>query len=321
MEIFLRLRAKNAKNLLRRWFNTAYRNIYISSPVKLSTRNEQLVVNSDNQSSIPIEDINSIVIEDLSTSITCHALHKCTENNVAVYLCNNKHLPSAIVLPLNQYHRQLKILQNQINISKPTKKRLWQQIIKQKIKNQGECLKILEKENFHKLLELSKLVNSGDTENIESTAAIYYFKSLFGNKFIRSEENIINSALNYGYAIIRGHIARSLIAHGFEPCLGIFHCNQLNNFNLADDLIEPFRPMVDLYVAQNILNSNDAVFERKHKLGLYNLVSYSIFSGSEKHSLTYAIERLVKSLFGCYLGLNEQILLPELIPLRIHEYE
>lgn len=295
--------------------------MFISTPVKLSTKNEQLVITNEQETMIPIEDINSIVIDELSIVITGHALQKCTESNVAVFLCNSKHLPSTIALPLNNYHRQLKILQQQTDVSKPIQKKIWQQIIKKKIYNQAMCLRISNRDGSDKLFKMVDWVMSGDTNNTEAVAAAYYFKALFGDDYTRSDECLINAGLNYGYAIIRGLIARSLVAHGFEPCIGIFHKNQLNNFNLADDLIEPFRPLVDLYVSQNFTNYDSLGLNREHKLGLYNLVSFSVISGNEKHSTSYAIERLVSSLYNCYSKLNDKLILPTLMPLELHEYE
>lgn len=136
---------------------------------------------------------------------------------------------------------------------KPLQKRLWQQVVIQKIRNQALCLQLLELDGHEELLRMCKEVQSGDRTHVEAKAAAYYFRCMYGLGFSRGNDHIINSALNYGYAIIRGMIARSIICYGLEPSIGIFHHSELNNYNLADDMIEPFRPLVDLYVSSHFV--------------------------------------------------------------------
>ena len=165
---------------------------------------------------------------------------------------------------------------------------------------------------------LAKTVISDDGKNVEARAAALYFKALFGNGFVRGEENGINAALNYGYAIVRGYIARMLANCGFEPCIGIHHSSELNNFNLADDLIEPFRPLVDMFVYQKI-GSED--FDLAEKREICNILNYEMISGGERHSAAYAVERLVHSLERCFEDKTEELVLPRLCELKRHEYE
>ena len=143
---------------------------------------------------------------------------------------------------------------------------------------------------------------------------------LFGKSFSRGQESAINAALNYGYAILRGYIARIIANYGYEPSIGIHHHSELNPYNLADDLIEPFRPLVDLFVFQNMLESEFTTKEKHELCGILNL---DILSGGECHSVAYAVERMVQSMERCFAEdrADETMLLPELKQLTLHEYE
>ena len=185
-----------------------------------------------------------------------------------------KHLPNGILIPFNNHSRLLKMVNIQLNATKPFKNRLWQQIVQTKVINQGKVLEYIGNERCKELFYLSALVVSGDKDNIESTAANIYFKELFSKKFTRRHENPINGALNYGYSIIRGAVARSLTMYGFLPVIGIHHHNELNQFNLADDLMEVYRPIVDYWVYKNI--NIDSKIDPKTKVKLYNLLNYRI---------------------------------------------
>lgn len=297
-----------------------YRSIVISSPVTISVKNEQLVIEGENKGTIPIEDIRTLMIESRSSLITTYALSALSEAGVCVYFCDEKHLPCAVLQPVGRYFRQRKQILLQLEQSKPHLKRMWKDIVICKIKNQTKCLEEcgVDKEFTQKVGRLSTLVQSGDTGNVEGQAAALYFKYLFGNGFSRGDENEINAALNYGYAIVRGYIARILADHGFESCLGIHHRSELNNYNLADDLIEPFRPLVDLFVFQNMPEKS---FTSTNKRELCNILNYEMISGGEHHSAAYSIERLIHSLERCFSSEDDSLLLPSIEKLKRHEYE
>ncbi|MGB4660961.1 MAG: type II CRISPR-associated endonuclease Cas1, partial [Mobilitalea sp.] len=168
-------------------------------------------------------------------------------------------------------------IKQQLDLSKPQKKRLWQQIVKMKIHNQGLCYEMVGGDSSY-LYSLEKKVNSGDSTNLEATAATYYFKALYGYRFKRGDENLINSCLNYGYTIIRGIIARCIVCHGLEPSFGLFHKNELNSFNLVDDFIEPLRPFVDYFITSKFIVKNN---EEIYDINDYNLLPFhkkTIFS-------------------------------------------
>ena len=166
---------------------------------------------------------------------------------------------------------------------------------------------------------IKKGITSGDSKNVEAKAAAYYFKSIFGNDFNRNKECIENAALNYGYSIVRGMIARTLIMYGFEPSLGIFHHNQLNNFNLADDFIECFRPVVDLYV----INTVDFRMKRltpEEKQKIYNVMNCLVLIDGKKFNIQGAIEYMIKS-YSTSMNKKENLIkLPYLIKLEEYRY-
>jgi len=284
----------------------------------------QLIISAEKEHSIPVEDIRTLMIESRSVLLSSYVLTALSEAGVCVYFCDEKHLPCAVLQPFARYSRQRKQLMLQLSQSKPTVKQLWQQITVAKIRNQGRCLALSsgKEEQKETVFRLAEQVKSGDADNTEARAAAIYFRALFGSSFSRSEESTTNAALNYGYAVIRGYIARKLADFGFEPCLGIHHCSELNNFNLADDLIEPFRPLVDLFVFTNISEKEDTLSSAvKHELA--NILNYEVLSGEEHHSCAYAIERLIHSLERCFdhEGKEDGLCLPILEGLQRHTYE
>lgn len=298
-----------------------YRSIVITSSVRISVKNSQLIIEGEAKGSIPIEDIRTLILESRSSSVSSYALSALSEAGVCVYLCDEKHLPCGVIMPFGRYTRQRKRIMSQLEQSKPHLKRLWQSIVIGKIKNQAKCLELcgVAPEYYNKVGSLTAKVQSGDPSNAEGRAAALYFRYLFGNGFSRGDDNGINAALNYGYAIIRGYIARLLADCGFEPCIGIHHRSELNNFNLADDLIEPFRPLVDLYVFQNLpideLTSSD-------KREICNILNYELVSGGAHHSAAYAIERMIHSLEREFDSEDpDGLVLPTIECLKRHEYE
>ena len=276
-----------------------FRNIKIDSHVKLSIKNQQLNIETDIARQIPLEDINCIIIENQTVTVSAYLLQKMADMGIAVYVCDEKHLPNAVLLPMVRHSRHFKILKYQIEAGKPLQKRLWQQIVVRKIRNQALCLAYLDLDGSEELMKMCKEVQSGDRTHVEAKAAAFYFKSLYGLGFSRGNDHVINSALNYGYAIVRGLIARSIVCYGLEPSIGVFHHSELNNFNLADDMIEPFRPLVDLYVAQN----------------------YDMDMKGEKRIISNCIDMLVASYSGALQGKRSDLELPELMQLQVHSYE
>ncbi|MBM7109707.1 CRISPR-associated endonuclease Cas1 [Brevibacillus laterosporus] len=286
----------------------------------MSIRLNQLVVKQEEEVTIPLEDIASIVVEENQVVLTAALLSKCSEYGIGLYTCDEKHLPNGVLLPFQSHSRQLRVLETQYNLSKPFKKRVWQKIIKTKIMNQALCLSYLDKTGESELLAIRNTVDSGDSTNREAYAAKVYFQHLFGKRFIRREDHIINHSLNYGYSILRGNVARVLVQYGFFPCLGIDHHNENNAFNLADDFMEVFRPLVDLFVVIHF--HEEMEFTPKWRAGLYNVVNHQVELEGERYSCNRAIEEMIKSyVTACRTNMYERLSTPTLLPLKIHSYE
>lgn len=297
-----------------------FRSIFIANPAHLFARQNQLVIRQEQEVSVPMEDISGLLIESRAVTITAAALQLLAFHGVTVYFCDETHLPAAITLPIDRGCRQLKLLNGQISMSQPLKKRIWQSVVQAKILNQAICLELLNRQNAADIRQLSTQVRSGDPDNCEATAAAQYFPSLFGSGFTRSKDCIINAALNYGYAILRGAVARNLVMHGLEPCLGIFHHNELNSFNLADDLMEPYRPLVDLYVA-SMVPLDCPSLSPQIKQQLFNLSNYLIEQDGKKFRAISAVGRMTDSFARIVQKTDTVLEVPHLLPLQVYKYE
>lgn len=298
----------------------AFRNIIVESPAVISLRREQLIIQTDSDHSVAIEDISALLLENRQTTITTAALSRLGQRGCAVFTCDERHLPCAVLMPFQQHSRGLPIVRMQMGITEPMKKRLWQSLVKAKVKNQSLCLRLAGcASEADVLCAMAERVRSGDSENVEAAAAQFYFPVLFGDGFTRGAENGINAGLNYGYAVLRGCIARHLAVYGFLPSLGLHHRSTLNAFNLADDLIEPFRPVVDLLVFHSMTDDDDLSPPQKRLL--FNCLNLDILSGKQHHSVSYAIERLVQSLRHAMEQFETELTLPTLLESEQHRYE
>jgi CRISPR-associated protein Cas1 len=224
-------------------------------------------------------------------------------------------MPQSLLLPLEGNSIQQERYEAQLSASEPLKKQLWQQTITQKIKNQANALTNLSLKSDY-LIPLYKNVKSGDTDNCEATAAVYYWQTIFKhiNNFVRYREGPPpNNYLNYGYAILRATMARSIVAAGLLPTLGIFHKNRYNAYCLADDLMEPYRPYVDLIVYQ-MVNEMGIVEEmnKEHKAVLLKIPAIDVIIDGEKSPLMIATQRTAVSLVKCFNGEQRKVVYPEL---------
>ena len=299
----------------------AYRCIMVENKAHLSIRQRHLVIAQEDEHTIPLEDVSALLVESRQSTFSSAALATLAQRGIALLVCDEKHLPCGVLLPYAQHSRHLQVVKRQLALTKPKKNRLWQQVVSAKINNQGHCLRLMGHEQAaDNLFAMSRQVQSGDKGYLEGTAAAQYFLSLFGKEFRRGQENGINAALNYGYAILRGCVARTLAAYGLLLCHGLQHCSELNAMNLADDILEPFRPLVDLYVVQNV--SEDELLSPSAKRGLFALLGCDILSDNQHHSVPYAIERLVQSLMvAINFARVPPLTLPVLVPLARHQYE
>lgn len=292
------------------------RTLFFGNPAYLSTKNEQLVISYPDKEmetrTVAIEDIGVIVLENQQITITNGLLEKLTHNNVALINCDQQHLPIGLLMPLSGHTEQSERFKNQINASVPLKKNLWQQTVSSKILNQAGLLQ--EKGIPVKNMQLwAKNVTSGDTLNHEARAAAYYWQSLFKiENFNRHQKGIPpNNLLNYGYAILRAITARALVSSGMLPTLGIFHRNKYNAYCLADDIMEPYRPFVDLVVC-HIMETEDDYQELsiEIKKQLLSIATIDVTIDDKKSPLMVAMSRTTHSLHECFEGTARKILYP-----------
>lgn len=224
-----------------------WRSVVIANPASLTLEDRALsIAQNGNSARVMLEDISVLVLDHSSISLTAPLLSACAERQIAVITVNASHLPNGILLPYLPHSRALKVMQAQLDMTQPDKKRLWQRIVQFKIRNQAALLIRSGKTDIaDRLRQLAGNVRSGDPDNYEAQAAQLYFRGIFDKNFHRSQTRFHNAALNYGYAVVRAAIARTLAGYGFLPAFGLFHHSEQNNFNLADDLLEPYRPLVD----------------------------------------------------------------------------
>jgi CRISPR-associated protein Cas1 len=289
------------------------RSLFFTNPAYLSTKDQQLVVKSNEGivNTIPLEDIGFVVLENPQISITLPAMQKLNANNVALVCCDEKHHPSALLLNLDSHHLQGELFRNQIQASEPLKKNLWKQVIEQKIANQSALLEKLGKQTGA-LPQYAKTVNSGDTSNREGAAAREYWKNLFGNNFFRDRYGANpNPFLNYGYIILRAAVARALVGSGLLPTLGIHHHNRYNAYCLADDIMEPYRPFVDSLVYELWESgTDDMILEKESKAHLLQVLTTDVRIGKVKRPLMVALSITTASLTKCFNGETKKLACP-----------
>lgn len=296
------------------------RTLYFGNPAYLRLKDKQLSIESTvdgetKTASVPVEDIGIIVIDNPQITLTSGLIQALQENNVGMITCDYRHMPQSLLLPIEGHSTQQERYDVQLGASEPLKKQLWAQTVTQKIKNQAGVLNglLLKSDYLHPLY---KNVKSGDSDNCEATAAVYYWQTIFGhvNGFVRHREGPPpNNKLNYGYSILRGTMARSIVAAGLLPTLGIFHRNRYNAFCLADDLMEPYRPYVDEIVHQ-MLNEFGPVkeLEKEHKAVLLKIPAIDVVIDGEKSPLMLATQRTAVSLVKCFEGSQRKLLYPEI---------
>lgn len=275
----------------------SHRVIYIekTDELKLYLDNLKVIINKD-EILIPISDIMILVIDNYKSNLSVPLINKLTEKNVCTILCGIDHLPQSYIMPTNGNFAQSGNLYKQINWDKSNKQLVHQLIVKAKILNQIEVLKTNKKNKnvISKLYYFYDDVKLDDSTNREGLVAKMYFRELFGDNFIRMNEDVINAGLNYGYAIFRSLISSIIVAKGYIPNLGIFHRGKQNMFNLSDDIIEVFRPIVDNYVYNNMME--DILFKQDHREALIKLTLKKIQIDNRNQTVSNAINFYIDSI-------------------------
>lgn len=225
----------------------AWRGLHLTNPSRLALADDQIVVGQDDgEVRLALEDLAWVVIDSPRTSLTASLMSACMDQGIAVIFTDATHTPSGVALPFHRHHRQADVAVRQIKASAPLKKRLWQAVVRQKIHNQAAALEAVETGGAATLRAMAGRVGSGDPGNIEAQAARYYWGKLWRDFRRDDAGDRRNLMLNYGYAVMRAGVARALVATGLLPAFGLKHASVSNAFNLADDLVEPFRPFVDV---------------------------------------------------------------------------
>lgn len=305
------------------------RTLFFSNPAYLSMEHAQLVVrqksnNNDSKDTpkeevirtIPIEDIGMMVLENRQITITSGLISALVDNNTAVVTCDSKCMPTGLLLPLSGNSIQNERFRAQLDASQPLRKQLWQQTISMKIANQGKVLKMNTEVECGCMEVWSKDVRSGDPMNLEARAAAYYWKNIFSAipEFTRDREgDYPNNMLNYGYAILRAIVARSLVGSGLLPTLGIHHQNRYNAYCLADDIMEPYRPYVDQLVLK-LMKEYPGVEEltKEIKAKLLTIPTLDVMINRKRSPLMVATTLTTASLAKCFTGEIRKIDYPEI---------
>ena len=289
--------------------------IEISNPARLSLKNQQMVVGREgfDPATVPIEDIGVLILDHPQITHTQGLFSLCAENNVAVLVCNAKHLPVAILMPLEGNSLHSKTIAQQAQITKPTRKRLWQSIVQTKIREQAKVL-LHATGNSNPLPSYAKRVKGGDPENVEAQVSRIYWQRLFGAGFRRDfDAPGINSLLNYGYAVMRATIARALVCTGLHPSLGLHHHNQYNSFCLADDLVEPLRPTVDMKVYELYKRHQDELaLTPENKRALLEILSADFIINNKRMPLMSSLHHYAASVRKVICGECKRLEIPEL---------
>lgn len=305
------------------------RTLYFGNPAYLSLSNHQLVIKMpevehadvsealkrEATRTIPIEDIGVVILDNRRITITQGVLEQMLANNCAVITCDSSHLPTGLLLPLDGNSIQNERFRLQVDCSKPLKKQLWQQTIQAKLLNQAACLETVNMGCETRCMRVwANDVRSGDPDNLEARAAAYYWRNFFPELtgFVRNRDGVYpNVLLNYGYAIVRAIVARSLVGTGLLPTLGIHHHNRYNAYCLADDIMEPYRPYVDMMVKRiyRFNRSNDPMaLEVKKELLLLHTIDVVI--DGHTSPLEVAVDITCKSLLRCFKGELRRLVYP-----------
>lgn len=295
------------------------RTLYFGNPTYLKAKDQQMVVEypgGDSETkSVPIEDIGVVVLDSPQITITHVLLNKLLTNNTAIITTDERHMPSGLLYPLESNTLQSERFAAQLTASVPLKKQLWQQTVQAKIQNQAFLLKSIGVD-IEPMLYWARSVKSGDPDNYEGRAAAFYWKNIFDGHtddvFTRGRyEEEPNNLLNYGYAILRAVIARSLVASGLLPTLGIHHHNRYNAFCLADDIMEPYRPFVDRTVHEIVKEGIDcSELTKEIKAKLLTIPALDVIIDDKSSPLMIATQRTTASLYDCFEGISRKILYP-----------
>lgn len=271
----------------------SWRTVVIGHNAKLDYQMGYLVVRNREVLRISLSEIGLLIIESTAVSLTSYLLNELMKKKIKVIFCDEKRNPSSELIPYyGSFNTSLKI-REQIQWKDETKCLVWTEIVRDKIVKQSGVLQRHGKEEALLLQKYQQELQLGDETNREGHAAKVYFNALFGLDFVRDEDNPINAALNYGYSIILSCFTREIVANGFLTQLGLFHGNMFNPFNLASDLMEPYRPLVD----EIVVDLQPVKFETEEKHQLLSLLKTEVMINQRREILPNSIKIYTKSIF------------------------
>ncbi|MFH0909450.1 MAG: type II CRISPR-associated endonuclease Cas1 [bacterium] len=294
------------------------RTLVFATACHLCIRNGQLIHrprgDDAKETVIPMEDIGVVMLEDLSVTMSGHALWRLNEQGAAVVLCDERHHPCAMLQSLEGNTTHAEVLRAQLSATQATTKRLWQQTVKAKIGNQAALLELLNRPGAEALKRMADMVKTGDVDNREAVASRQYWSRLFDlAAFVRDPDGSApNGLLNYGYAILRAAAARALVSSGLYCAIGIHHCNRYNAFALADDFMEPYRPFVDAAVVRLLSRGADGSMTREAKQALLNVLTADASFPDKRRPLMNAMSLSSASLVRCLAGEERQLHYPSI---------
>lgn len=270
----------------------SFRTVMVTKQSRLSYKNHFMVVKQDlDEKYIHLSEIDTVIVDSISVSISSYLLKELLDYKINIIFCDEKHNPYGELISLYGRHNSSKQIMKQIKWTQKDKDLLWQEIVKNKISNQAIILKKVKSEQYSLILQYISSVEIADQTNREGHAAKVYFNALFGKKFIRNHDDDINAALNYGYAILLSSFNKEIVNNGYITQLGIHHKNEFNPYNLACDLMEPFRMIIDYYVYEN----QQREFDSEFKTGLIELFNCSFLYNQKSYTLKDVIKLYTKN--------------------------
>lgn len=271
----------------------SWRTVVVASSAKLDYQLGYLVVRKEDVTKIHINEIAMVIIESTAVSLTAALLSEMMKRKIKVIFCDEKRNPSSELIPYYGSHDTSIKIKNQIDWSAEIKEAVWTEIVTEKIRKQAEHLRYWKRQEADMLEQYIGEIEFGDVTNREGRAAKVYFNALFGMDFTRTAENNVNAALNYGYGILLSTFNREIVANGYITQIGLFHNNMFNQFNLGSDLMEPFRPIVDLWVKNMRLD----IFEHAEKMEILRMLQKEVLIAGRKEYVSNAIKIYCKSIF------------------------
>lgn len=275
-----------------------WRIVHVKDGDILKLRLDNLEIHKkDNKVYIPLSDITMVVLEGNRTTITTKLLSSLSQNNVGLVICDDKYLPVGIYLPYGQYHHYSKRVIKQSQWTKEQKGQIWKNVISQKMNNQLAYAKFVgvDSDRLELMQDLISNLVVGDTTNREGPVAKVYFDSLYGKTFTRDDDDLINAAMNFGYAILRSCMARIVVGNGLVTMLGVFHRNEFNSFNLVDDLMEPYRPLMDYWVNKYVIDDKKDYLSYEARLKIIEFMNQKIQIQNKKMTIDNSMQDYVAS--------------------------